>query len=376
MQPPLGGHGRPVPAPTRFASTHPWAVLSVWLVVVALLGVAGLGIESRLSAGGLEVAGSESARARALIGGNFGDSATVPVLLRGPRADVKRQGKRLVQRLAKRPGVRVLSPWSASSGRSALRPSRDRALLLLTVSGTRADIERRSASVQRLVDKTTSAPVRASVTGMPLLTSEGTHRSLTAIHRAELIALPLLFIALLLVFQSFAAAAIPAAFGAAMIASSTGALALLARAIHLDAFALAISCMVGLALAVDYSLLMVSRTREELAERGDVAEAVGRAAMPPRRSSWRWPSRQRSPPAPGSSPRRSASASWRCSRRAPRSSSSPRCSSSPGRTSATAPMREPRAASAQALRVWPPAGRSSASSQPSSCCSLASRCWA
>ena len=125
---------------------------------------------------------------------------------------------------------------------------------------------------------------------MPLLTSEGTRRSLSAIHRAELIALPLLFIALLLVFQSFAAAAIPAAFGAAMIASSTGALALVARAIHLDAFALAISCMVGLALAVDYSLLMVSRTREELAER-HAATSRRRSAAPPCRRSARSPSR-------------------------------------------------------------------------------------
>ena len=126
--------------------------------------------------------------------------------------------------------------------------------------------------------------MRASVTGMPLLTSEGTKRSLNAIHRAELIAIPLLFIALLLVFQSFVAAAIPAAFGAAAIASSTGALALIARGIQLDAFALAISCMVGLALAVDYSLLMVSRMREELAEHDDVSAAVGRAAVPTMRT--------------------------------------------------------------------------------------------
>ncbi len=128
-------------------------MLSVWLVVVALLGVAGLGIDGKLSAGGLQVANSESSRARALIGGSFGDAATVPVLLRGPRATVKKQGKTLVSALAKRPGVRVLSPWSASSGKSALRPSRDRALLLLTISGTRDQITRRSEAAQRLVDR-------------------------------------------------------------------------------------------------------------------------------------------------------------------------------------------------------------------------------
>ena len=281
MQPPNGGRERNAPAPTRFALMYPGAVLAAWLAIVAVLAVVGLGIDSRLSPSGLNVAGSESAHARALIGGNFGDSATVPVLLRGPRTDVKQQGKALARELAQRPGVRVLSPWSSSSGRSALRPSSDRALLLLTISGTRSQTEQRSEAVKRLVARQTAAPVHATVTGMPLLSSEGTKLSLSAIHKAELIALPLLFIALLLVFQSLLAAAIPAIFGAATIASATGLLALLAPAVHLDAFALAISCMVGLALAVDYSLLLVSRVREELGGGGgDVRAAIGRAAAP------------------------------------------------------------------------------------------------
>jgi RND superfamily putative drug exporter len=286
MQPSSDERGRSAPAPTRFAVNNPWAVLSAWLAVVVVLGVVGLGIDGRLASGGLQVKGSESAQARALIGGNFGDSATVPVLLQGPRGDVKQQGKALAAALSRRSGIRVLSPWSASSGRSALRPSSDRALLLLSISGTREEVERRAAVVQRVVDRETSGPVQATVTGMPLLSSEGTRLSLSAIHRAELIAIPLLFIALLLVFQSFAAAAVPAVFGAATIASSTGLLALLAPAVRLDAFALAISCMVGLALAVDYSLLLVSRVREELADGrgGSVAAAVGRAAAPTTRT--------------------------------------------------------------------------------------------
>ncbi len=286
MQPLSRGVDRRTPALTRFAVRYPWAVLMAWISIVVVLGVIGLGIDSRLSAGGLQVSGSESSRARALIGGNFGDSATLPVLLRGPRADVKSQGKALVTRLSKRPGVRVISPWSASTGRSALRPSADRALLLLSVSGSHADIARRSASAQQLVDEVTAAPVRATVTGLPLLTRDGTRSSLAAVHRAELIALPLLLLALLLVFRSPLAAAIPAVFGAATIAASTGALALLASIVRLDSFALAVSCMVGLALAVDYSLLFVSRLREELAggRHSDIEAAVGAAAAPTTRT--------------------------------------------------------------------------------------------
>jgi RND superfamily putative drug exporter len=266
--------------------THPWAVLATWLAVVAVLGAVGLGIDGKLSASGLQVSSSESARARALIGGNFGDSATIPVLLRGPRAAVKSQGKALATRLSKRPGLRVLSPWTASSGHSALRPSADRALLLVSVSGTTAQIASRSAGVERLADKAISKPVQPSVTGLPLLTRDGTRSSLSAVHRAELIAIPLLLIALLLVFRSPLAAAIPAGFGAATIAASTGALALLAGLVRLDAFALAISCMVGLALAVDYSLLFVSRLRDELSDdpHVDIETAVGRTAAPTTRT--------------------------------------------------------------------------------------------
>ena len=286
MQPPNGGRGRPAPVLTRLAISQPWLVLATWVVLVATLATVGLGIDGKLSAGGLQVSNSESSRARALIGGNFGDTATIPVLLRGPRAAVKTQGKALATRLAKRPGLRVLSPWTASSGRSALRPSSDRALLLVSVSGTHDEIAARSARVEALVDRATQAPVRSTVTGLPLLTRDGTTSSLAAVHRAELIALPLLLIALLLVFRSPLAAAIPALFGAATIAASTGALALLAAQVRLDAFALAVSCMVGLALAVDYSLLFVSRLREELRDdpHVDVETAVGRAAAPTTRT--------------------------------------------------------------------------------------------
>ncbi|HUR85048.1 MAG TPA: MMPL family transporter [Solirubrobacteraceae bacterium] len=286
MQPPSGGRGQHTPAITRFALAHPWAVLTTWLSIVAILGVVGLGIDGKLSAAGLNVKGSESSRAAELIGGNFGDSATLPILLRGPRADVKRQGRRLAARLADRPGMRVLSPWTSSSGRSALRPSSDRALLLISVTGTHDEIARRSQTAEKIVDRATSSPVHATITGLPLLSRDGQRSSLNAIHRAELIALPLLLLALLLVFRSPLAAAIPALFGATTIAAATGALALLASVIRLDAFGLAISCMVGLALAVDYSLLLVSRVREELGERGggDIRAAIGRATAPTTRT--------------------------------------------------------------------------------------------
>jgi len=79
---------------------------------------------------------------------------------------------------------------------------------------------------------------------------------------------------LLLVFRSPIAALIPLAFGAVTVVSSRGVLAIAANWLSVDAFALTVSTMLGLALGVDYTLLMVSRFREELADGGSPSSAA------------------------------------------------------------------------------------------------------
>ena len=113
-------------------------------------------------------------------------------------------------------------------------------------------------------------PVNATQTSYATLSREIQDKSIDAAERSELIALPILLIVLLLVFRSPVAAAIPLVFGAVTVArlargSSTSSPAWF----EIDAFALTVCTMMGLALGVDYALLMVSRFREELARRTD-----------------------------------------------------------------------------------------------------------
>ncbi len=79
----------------------------------------------------------------------------------------------------------------------------------------------------------------------------------------------LLILVLLLVFRSLVAATIPLAFGALTVFAGRGVLALLSEAMTIDALALVVCTMMGLALGVDYSLLIVSRFREELERDSD-----------------------------------------------------------------------------------------------------------
>lgn len=94
------------------------------------------------------------------------------------------------------------------------------------------------------------------------------------ISRAELIGLPAVALLLILVFGSVVAACMPLLVGVLSILGSMGVLSLLAQFTLVNTFAQSVVTLLGLGLAIDYGLFMVSRYREELAEGRDVRTAV------------------------------------------------------------------------------------------------------
>ena len=176
----------------------------------------------------------------------------------------------------------TLSPWDRGSV-AQLRPIPDRALILADfhVDIKTAVNETRRPARTRSSKKRSTPPVRATQTGFATLSSAIQDESISASERGELIAFPFLLIVLLLVFRSPIAAAIPLGFGAITVFTSRGILYFFTAWFGIDAFALTVCTMMGLALGVDYALLMVSRFREELAGGAEPAEAA--AADPPHR---------------------------------------------------------------------------------------------
>jgi len=240
-------------------------VLAVGLIALVALGLLGAGVEEKLSPTSLEIPGTSSARANRMLREHFGDSAPFVILLRGPERALDRQGPRLVRALRRDPAVTTLSPWDLGAVQR-LRPSPREAIV---IADFHVEID---AAVNEIVPElnetlatTIRPPVRATQTGYATLSRAIQEDSIDATERGELIALPILLIVLLIVFRSPVAAAIPLAFGAVTVIASRGLLAIATEWFSVDAFALTVCTMMGLALGVDYALLMVSRFREELA---------------------------------------------------------------------------------------------------------------
>jgi RND superfamily putative drug exporter len=253
---------------------HPRRVLAVSLLLIALLVSFGFSLEERLSPSTLSINGTESKRANDLLREHFGDTALFAIMLQGPPEALDRQGPELIRTLRGDPKVTTLSPWDRGSV-AQLRPEPDRALIL---ADFHVDVDEATRDKVPLLDETLEAeiqpPVRATQTGFATLSRTIQDESISAAERGELIALPVLLIVLLLVFRSPVAAAIPLAFGAISVFASRGLLSLLTNFFGVDALALTVCTMMGLALGVDYALLLVSRFREELAAGADPLEAA------------------------------------------------------------------------------------------------------
>jgi putative drug exporter of the RND superfamily len=243
---------------------RPLAGLVAVLAACAILGCLGLTVEEKLDPFSLSVSGTSAHEGDALVSSHFGDSSPFVVLLQGPVESLDQQGQALVRTLRRDTDATVISPWGRGS-LTRLRPTKQKALILVDFQVPLAVAMRDTVPrLERILDEQVQAPVKATQSGFATVSKALQDESLGATERAELLAAPLLILILLFVFRSVAAAAIPLAFGALTVFAGRGVLALLTSVMTIDALSLVVCTMLGLALGVDYSLLIVSRFREEL----------------------------------------------------------------------------------------------------------------
>ena len=255
-----------------------WSALIAWGVAIAVLTFLGAGITGRLAPMSLEVPGTPSSRAEAMLRAKFGNTIPIAILLKGSPAEVDRQGRNMVSELRRIPQVQVLSPWDAANTVRSLRPEPGAAFVLVNYIRPESGAMAVVPSTEAILARTIRPPVHSYLTGVAVIGHAIQEATMADTVRAELIALPVLIGVLLLVFRSPVAAAVPLAMGAATVMAGHGLLWLASFLTPINSLGVAIAAMMSLALGVDYALLMVSRVRQELAGGWDYEEAVAIAS--------------------------------------------------------------------------------------------------
>lgn len=249
---------------------HRGAVVAVWLVLLASCAWFSLHQTSHLSGGGWDVPGSQSlAVARMLdrFPGVTPPSFTFFVTGESPRAVQKRLAE-LIPALRREPGLQPGGPVLFAHGTAALVPvaSRERSSQAID-----------EASRLRHEFVQTSSSVQTRVLGEPAIWSNFQQVAKHQLTRGEEVGFPLILLILLAAFGTVVAAAAPLALGFAAVFLSGAAIYWLSRATELSVYVTNMASMIGIGVAVDYSLFIVSRYRGELADGAEPQEALRRA---------------------------------------------------------------------------------------------------
>lgn len=269
---------------TRIAVAAPRRVVALAILFMIAAGAFGLPAVRSLSAGGFADPESESARATALLAEKFGQGGLDMALLvsadGGVRAGPgKLVGIDIVRQLAASPCVaRVASPWDSPRPAPGLISADGKsALIIAELKGGETEAPRHAqALADRLTRERDGVRVRAG--GTAIVYAEVNRQTEKDLVRMEVIAIPLSFLALVWVFGGLLAAAVPLAVSGFAILGSLAALRALALVTDVSVFALNVAAALGLALAIDYTLLIISRYREEL-DRGTPRERALRNTM-------------------------------------------------------------------------------------------------
>lgn len=266
---------------TRFVTARPRLALLAALVVTALAVLAGSGVADRMGSGGVEAPGAESTWTTKVLEREFpGSRPNLILLVDSGRASVDdaavaAEAARLAERLAGESGVTgVGSYWRGKA--PALRAEDGHAAVI--AARIVGDDKAAGEVLDRIapIFRGTHGPLEVGIGGSVAVQHEMQTIIEEDLLRAEMIALPVTLVLLVMVFGSAVAALLPLGVGIIAILGTNAVLRGVTEFADVSVFAQNLTTALGLGLAIDYALFIVRRFREELAAGAETREAVGR----------------------------------------------------------------------------------------------------
>ncbi|MEE2039301.1 MMPL family transporter [Nocardiopsis sp. CT-R113] len=264
----------------RIAVRHRWWVVAFAALLTVVGGVWGTGALSALTGGaGFDDPASESVRADEILAGELGRNAVDVVVLYESddlAVDDPGFGDEVEAALAGVPRDGIERLDSHFSTGSDAYVSEDGRATYATVQFDTSDDQERVELLGRVADDFEVDGLDVSFGGVTAMTEQVNALTGSDIARAEMLSLPVLVVVMVLIFRSPVAALLPLAVGTVTALGSFVVLRVLTYSVDIAGSVINVITILGLGLAIDYALFMVSRFREELAAGSDVEEAVRR----------------------------------------------------------------------------------------------------
>jgi putative drug exporter of the RND superfamily len=263
-----------------FVYRHRRMVL-VLAIVVGLSGAVGAGrAASVLSAGGWLDPGSESATVSQRLADEFGTGrGALIALFRGPAgadarsAEFQAAIRSSLTAITGDPDVAGTVGYAETGDSRFISNDGSSAYVVIDLNVTDEDsvplLDRFEMELRQPADG-----IQLLLGGYAPLTHDSATQSEQDLVRAETVSLPIAALVLILVFGSLLAAGIPLLVAGLAIPTTLGLVWVVGQQVELSIYVQNVSTMLGLALAIDYSLFMTSRFREELGRGRTVGQAV------------------------------------------------------------------------------------------------------
>jgi putative drug exporter of the RND superfamily len=251
--------------------------------IAVVLAVASLALASQvsgaLSAGGWFDPSSESATVSQRLADEYdAGRGTIVALFRGAAgADARSPGfqaeiKQALERLAGDDRVNGVIGYAETGDDRFISTDGTMAYVVVDLAISDEAAVEAMPEIRALIDPPADATLQ--LTGVAPVTVDQAHQSEKELLQAESVSFPFAALILILVFSSLVAAGMPLIVAALAIPTTLAGVYLVAQVTELSIYVQNVATMLGLALAIDYSLFMVSRFREELRKGRDVATAV------------------------------------------------------------------------------------------------------
>ncbi len=254
---------------SRILNRRPLAVLLAGLVLTLAAGAYGAGVFDSLSQGGFDDPSSESSaaldREREALGNQGVDVVAIysSEELTADDAAFREQVETVLADLPEGTTVQVV-PWYAE-GASPDLVSRDghAAQVLVSLAGESQDDY--LTSYDALAPSLDAPGLETDLAGSYAIFDDVNERTEQDLRRAETVSLPIVAVLAVLIFGSLVAASMPVLVGALSVVGALAVVRLITEVTEVSIFSVNVITLLGMGLAIDYALFVVSRFREELA---------------------------------------------------------------------------------------------------------------